>query len=141
MDQPKESLESTVYAWFDIMSRLCDNPYMNIHERRIELFVAANGKAPFEEWMRTLRDKGNKARIFSRIDRLRLGNFGDCKAVGEGVFELRIHVGPGFRLYFGMVGAEVVLLLCGGDKSSQPRDIANAIHYWKEYQSHANEEL
>ena len=114
---------------------------MESAERRIELFVTANGKVPFEEWMRTLRDKSNKARIFSRIDRLRLSLFGDCKAVGEGVSELRIHVGPGFRVYFGLVGTTVVLLLCGGDKSSQARDIAQAIRYWKEYQSHANEEL
>jgi len=114
---------------------------MDTAERKIELFVAANGKAPFEEWMRTLRDKASKARIFSRIDRLRLGNFGDCKGVGEGVFELRIHLGPGFRVYFGTIGTELVLLLCGGDKSSQPRDIANAINYWKEYKARANQEL
>lgn len=114
---------------------------MGMQERKIEIFVATNGKAPFEEWMRTLRDKANKARIFSRIDRLRVGNFGDCKGVGEGVFELRIHVGPGFRVYFGTVGTEVVLLLCGGDKGSQSRDIANAIHYWQEYKAHANQEL
>ena len=114
---------------------------MEIQERRIELFMAANGKAPFEEWMRTLRDKVSKARIFSRIDRLRLGNFGDCKSVGEGVFELRIDFGPGFRVYFGTVCTAVVILLCGGDKSSQQRDIANAIRDWKEYQSHANKKL
>lgn len=66
---------------------------------------------------------------------------GDCKGVGEGVFELRIHTGPGFRVYFGTVGTEVVLLLCSGDKSSQPRDIAQAIDYWKEYQVHANQKL
>lgn len=114
---------------------------MDIQERKIELFIAANGKVPFEEWVRSLRDKATKARIFSRIDRLRLGNFGDCEPVGEGVFELRIHFGPGFRVYFGTVGSEVILLLCGGDKGSQPRDIAAAIRYWKEYKSHANQEL
>ena len=114
---------------------------MDMQERTIELFVAANGKAPFEEWIRTLRDKTNKARIFSRIDRLRLGNFGDCKGVGEGVLELRIHIGPGFRVYFGTIGTKIVLLLCGGDKSSQPRDSVNAIGYWKEYKTHADQEL
>lgn len=114
---------------------------MNPDEHRIELFVAANGKVPFEDWMRGLRDKKSKARIFSRIDRLRMGNFGDCRPVGGGVSELRIHFGPGFRVYFSTVGAKVVLLLCGGDKRSQDRDIVNAIRYWKEYQSNANQKL
>lgn len=114
---------------------------MDGQERRIETFVASNGKVPFEEWLRSLRDKASKARIFSRIDRLRLNNFGDCEPVGEGVFELRIHFGPGFRVYFGLVGKEVVLLLCGGDKSSQSRDIADSIRYWKEYKSRANQKL
>ncbi|MEZ4866254.1 MAG: type II toxin-antitoxin system RelE/ParE family toxin [Caldilineaceae bacterium] len=114
---------------------------MGIQERKVEIFVAANGKVPFEAWINSLRDKASKARIFSRIDRLRLGNFGDCKGVGEGVLELRIHVGPGFRVYFGVIGAEIILLLCGGDKSSQSRDIADAIGYWKEYKARANQEL
>ena len=114
---------------------------MSTRERRLELFVATNGKAPFEEWMRSLRDKVTKARIFSRIDRLRVSNFGDCEPVGDGVFELRIHFGPGFRVYFGMVGDDLVLLLCGGDKRSQKRDIVTAIQYWKEYKSRANEKL
>ncbi|MCX6047919.1 MAG: type II toxin-antitoxin system RelE/ParE family toxin [Chloroflexi bacterium] len=110
-------------------------------ERSIELFIASNAKAPFEEWTRTVRDKASKARIYSRIDRLRLGNFGDCEPVGDGVFELRIHFGPGFRVYFGTVGVEVVLLLCGGDKGSQSRDIDSAIRYWKEYKIRANQKL
>lgn len=91
--------------------------------------------------MGSLRDKATKARIFSRIDRLRVNNFGDCEPVGDGVFELRIHFGPGFRLYFGLVGDELVLLLCGGDKGSQNRDIAAAIRYWKEYKTRANQKL
>ncbi len=119
---------------------------MGSQERRIELFVAANGKSPFEEWMRSLPDKVTKARIFSRIDRLRLNNFGDCEPVGDGVFELRIHFGPGFRVYFGIaskdiVSDEVFLLLCGGDKGSQNRDIAVAIRNWKEYKSRVNQKL
>jgi putative addiction module killer protein len=114
---------------------------MEIQERKIELFIAINGLAPFEEWLRSLHDKASKARIFNRIDRLRLGNFGDCEPVGEGVFELRIHFGPGFRVYFGMVGVKAILLLCGGDKGSQTRDIAVAVRYWKEYKSRANQEL
>jgi putative addiction module killer protein len=114
---------------------------MDSQERKLELFVATNGKSPFEEWMRSLRDKATKARIFSRIDRLRVSNFGDCEPVGDGVFELRIHFGPDFRVYFGIVGDDIVLLLCGGDKSSQNRDITAAIRYWKEYKSRVNQKL
>lgn len=65
-------------------------------------------------------------------------SFGDCRSVGGGVYELRIHFGPGFRVYFGIVGSDVVLLLCGGDKSSQKKDIARAHNYWKEFQHNAN---
>ncbi len=121
---------------FDIVSLLGDNRSMEPKERTLRIFVEHNGKAPFEEWMDTLRDKPTKARIFSRIDRLRLGNFADCEPVGDGVFELRIHFGPGFRVYFGLHGENVVLLLCGGDKGSQNRDIVAARRYWQEFTKH-----
>ena len=109
---------------------------METRERTLLTFTLPNGKAPFEEWLLSLRDKPTQARILRRIDRLRLGNFGDCESVGEGVFELRIHFGPGYRVYFGLHGAQVVLLLCGGDKSTQARDIASAQRYWKEFLTH-----
>jgi putative addiction module killer protein len=101
--------------------------------RRVQIYVAHNGKAPFEQWIHSLRDKQTRARILTRIDRVRLGNLGDCESVGAGVYELRIHFGPGYRVYFGLYGAEVVLLLCGGDKSSQARDIEMAKSYWREF--------
>lgn len=109
---------------------------METRERTLLTFTLPNGSAPFEEWLLSLRDKPTQARILRRIDRLRLGNFGDCNNVGEGVFEIRVHFGPGYRVYFGLHGAEVVLLLCGGDKSTQARDIANAQRYWKEFLTH-----
>jgi putative addiction module killer protein len=102
--------------------------------RHVQIFVTRSGKAPFEQWMQSLRDKQTKARILTRIDRVRLGNFGDCESVGAGVYELRIHSGPGYRVYFAFQGAEIILLLCGGDKSSQSRDITDAKAYWQEYQ-------
>lgn len=86
----------------------------------------------FAEWHRDLRDARARARIAVRIDRLRMGNPGDAKSVGEGVTELRIDCGPGYRLYLTRVGNEIVVLLCGGDKSTQTRDIERAIEMAKE---------
>jgi putative addiction module killer protein len=80
----------------------------------------------FDSWFRRLRDRGAAARIQARIDRAESGNLGDCKAVGEGVSELRVDVGPGYRVYFLQRGAEVIILLAGGEKSTQAKDIAAA---------------
>jgi putative addiction module killer protein len=73
------------------------------------------------------------ARIRARIARVRLGNLGNCEPVGGGVLELKINYGPGYRVYFGQVGMKLVILLCGGDKSSQAEDIRRAIEYWEDY--------
>ena len=102
-------------------------------ERQIETYETTDGKCPFDEWYEALKDRKAKARIRARINRVRLGNFGDCRSVGQGVFELRIHFGSGYRVYFGQVGLTLVVLLCGGDKGSQRRDIRKAQQYWKEY--------
>ena len=88
--------------------------------------------AVFTNWLEGLRDSVARVRIATRIRRMELGNFGDVKPVGEGVSELRITYGPGYRLYFVQQGCEVVILLCGGDKSSQRRDIAAAKQMAKE---------
>lgn len=81
----------------------------------------------FDDWFADLRDVRVKVRIQARIDRAQLGNFGDCEPVGEGVSEMRIHHGPGYRVYFAQRGLEVVILLAGGDKSSQAKDIKKAL--------------
>jgi putative addiction module killer protein len=81
----------------------------------------------FDKWLKGLRDLQAKERIFERIRRLRDGNPGDAKSVGNGVSEMRISYGPGYRLYYTQRGKALVLLLCGGDKSSQKADIARAI--------------
>ena len=85
------------------------------------------------EWLAALRDVRARARVVARIDRLKLGNFGDCKGLGGGVSELRIAYGPGYRVYFALVGVQVVLLLCGGDKDSQDADIAKAVEYLADF--------
>lgn len=82
--------------------------------------------AEFSGWLKNLRDIRARAKVISRIDRLALGNAGDVKAVGEGVSELRINYGPGYRVYFVQRGDEYVVLLCGGDKASQDADIKRA---------------
>jgi putative addiction module killer protein len=81
----------------------------------------------FEQWIGELRDAKGKARILSRLDAAALGNFGDCQSVGEGVSEMRIHFGPGYRVYFTRRGTFVYVLLIGGDKSTQKRDIKRAL--------------
>jgi len=93
-------------------------------------YQKADGSIPFQEWMGRLRDKQAKARINSRIVQLELGNFGDAKPVGEGVIELRVNVGAGYRVYCGRYGENWVVLLCGGDKSSQDEDIERAKGFW-----------
>jgi putative addiction module killer protein len=86
----------------------------------------------FANWLRKLRDEQARARILIRIRRLSLGNFGDVKPVGEGVSELRIDYGPGYRVYFLQIGSLLVLLLIGGTKKSQNADIAKAKELAKE---------
>jgi putative addiction module killer protein len=86
----------------------------------------------FDSWFARLRDRRAAARITMRISRAELGNFGDCAPVGEGVSEMRIHYGPGYRVYFAQRGVEVVLLLAGGDKSSQSKDIKAALKLARE---------
>ena len=81
----------------------------------------------FEHWFTTLKDERAKARIQARIDRAELGNLGDVAPVGGGVSEMRIHYGSGYRVYFLRRGAELIVLLAGGDKSSQPKDIRRAL--------------
>ena len=81
----------------------------------------------FDAWLKALRDPVAKGRVIARIRSAEAGNFGDCRHVGEGVSEMRIHVGPGYRLYYCRRGEAVYLQLCGGDKSSQQRDIGQAI--------------
>lgn len=102
---------------------------------QIRFYVARNGKKPFVHWIESIKDVKARYRIKERLDRLRLGNFGDHKFVSEGVYELRLDFGSGYRIYFGKEGNKIILLLCGGNKASQRKDIKKAIVYWKDYLS------
>ena len=103
-------------------------------EHEVRIYATSDGTEPFTAWELGLKDRIARARIRARIGRLRVGNFGDSKRVGE-VFELRVDVGPGYRVYYGREGSDVVILLCGGDKGSQSRDIKRAEEYWRDYRS------
>ena len=96
-------------------------------------YLTESGRDVFGEWLAGLRDARTKAKIVARIDCLSAGNFGDCKALRGGLFELRIDWGPGYRVYYAMVGRAYVLLLCGGDKRKQPSDIKRALAYLEDY--------
>lgn len=106
---------------------------LDTNSREIEFYRTQNGRIPFTKWFESLRDTRVQARIEARLVLLEAGNFGDYRSVGRGVFELRVHIGAGYRIYFGEVDNTVVLLLCGGDKSSQQRDIERAKMYWQDY--------
>ncbi len=97
-------------------------------------YVTETGTVVVSEWLAGLSDTQARARIAARFLRLAAGNFGDCKPVGGGVWEMRIDYGPGYRVYYAMAGKTCVLLLCGGDKRKQSADIARAAQYWSDYQ-------
>lgn len=100
---------------------------------RVIVFAEKNGNEPFTQWLYELKDSVGRKRILIRITRLEQGNYGDCEPVGEGVSELRMFFGPGYRVYFGEDEENIVVLLCGGDKGSQEQDIKKAKAYWQEY--------
>jgi putative addiction module killer protein len=115
---------------------------METHERYLREYITRTGRNPFGGWLRSITDTTTRARIRTRLSRLRLGNFGDTRSVGEGVHELRLDFGPGYRVYYGLIGDIIVLLLGGGDKRSQARDIRDAKRHWREFkEDHADERL
>lgn len=105
--------------------------------RRIVHYETEDGRDPFDAWVRSLRGTPAQTKVLIRIDRAEEGNLGDHAAVGEGVSEMRIHWGPGPRIYYGEDGDDLVLLT-GGDKSTQDKNIATAKEYWRDYNAQAN---
>ena len=104
-----------------------------VRKRVIEIYTTEDGRQPFKDWFLGLKDKNTRARISRYIDRLEIGLLGDFKGVGDGVFELRLFFGPGYRIYFAEHGEVTVVLLLGGDKGTQAKDIETAKTYWKNY--------
>ncbi len=100
----------------------------------IRHYLTATGRDPYQEWLDKLKDLMGRIAIQRRVDRVAEGNFGDHKPLQEGVSELRIDLGPGYRVYYAMESATIVLLLCGGIKRPQEADINRATRYWGEYQ-------
>jgi putative addiction module killer protein len=101
----------------------------------IRHYVSRAGKDIFDDWLRDLADARAQAKIAVRINRVAAGNFGDCKALRQGLSELRIDWGPGYRIYYALTGRDCVLLLCGGDKRKQSADIERALGYLKDYKA------
>jgi len=100
----------------------------------IEYYITDTGKVPFEDWLEDL-DKPIRAIIRSRLARIMLGNFGDCHSIqgAKGISEIRFDVGSGYRIYYGKEGNNIIILLIGGNKRTQTRDIEKAKHYWRDY--------
>ncbi len=105
---------------------------MQVRTREVKILELSNGKVPFESWLESLSPAFMRS-VDARITRVRDGNFGDHKSVAEGVFELRIIQGPGLRVYYGLDGEELVILITGGNKGSQKKDVKVAHKLWKDY--------
>lgn len=99
---------------------------------KILIYKVESEKSPFDKWLKEL-DVTNRAIVRARLKRIALGNFGDCKSLGENLWEVRINFGPGYRIYYGQIEDKIILLLSGGDKGSQSRDIEKARKYWSNY--------
>ena len=106
----------------------------------IRHYLAADGKDVYLDWLRRLRDMKARVAVERRLIRLEQGNFGDHRFCRNGVWELRIDVGPGYRVYYALSGGQVVLLLCGGDKRTQNADIGQACEHWQDWQRRGRDE-
>ena len=101
----------------------------------LSALILENGTCPFEDWFKDIRDTRTKQRIQVRLDRIECGNLGEYATVGEGVSEFKLNFGSGYRIYFGRTGTTLIVLLVGGDKSTQDNDIKTARQFWKDYRN------
>ncbi len=102
----------------------------------IKIYHDQRGHEPFKAWIKSLRDKKVITQIYKRLKIVSFGNLGDYRAIGNGLFELRLHFGAGYRIYYGKIGQEIILLLAGGIKASQAKDIKKAKLYWQDYKNY-----
>ncbi len=107
---------------------------MEIRPRSIKKYITESGRCPFDEWLNALGDKRTQAVVTNRLLRIAQGNLGLCRSIGGSLQELKIDFGAGLRVYFAEDGDTIVVLLCGGDKSTQSKDIDKAQEYWADYQ-------
>ena len=109
--------------------------YYNIVKvkREARYYATDNGKVPFQKWLDSIKDTKAHGIVLQRIDRAEDGNFGDCVPLDNGVSEMRIHLNPGYRIYYALEGGMLIILLIGGVKGTQKRDIKKAKEYWQEY--------
>ena len=103
-------------------------------------YLTADGRDVFANWLKQVRDPIAKVQIIKRVNRVELGNFGDHSFCRDGVWELRVPIGAGYRIYYALAGLDVVLLLSGGDKRTQDADIDRAVRYWQDWQSRPDDE-
>ncbi|MDP2951362.1 MAG: type II toxin-antitoxin system RelE/ParE family toxin [bacterium] len=108
---------------------------MQVMPTKLLTYKDKNGREPFEEWLDSLSDQKTQSIILNRLNRVSLGNFGDCRNLGQGIYEFRIHYGSGFRIYFGMIEKLVIILLLAGAKKSQKQDITKAKEYWQDFKN------
>jgi putative addiction module killer protein len=106
---------------------------MEVRVKKLQKYITENGRCPFDEWVESLGDKRTQAIVVTRLNRVVQGNYGLCKSLGGGIWELKIDFGAGLRVYFAEDGNTIVVLLCGGDKSTQSKDIMKAQEYWADY--------
>jgi len=111
---------------------------MEVRERNVLYYQTAARTFPFRDWRSGLNDD-TRAAVDARIARFRGGNLGDSKPIGGGASENRIDLGPGYRIYYGLDGMDLIILLCGGDKPRQDTDIARALEYWDDYKQRKRE--
>jgi putative addiction module killer protein len=115
-------------------------PLYENKSREVEYFVTEEGKCPVLDWLKSFKDKTAKSKVMVRIKRASLGNLGDHKYLRDGICEMRIPFGPGLRIYFAITASdELLLLLVGGNKSSQDRDIIKSVNFLKEYKGSSSE--
>ncbi len=113
--------------------------YYNIPEvkrkREAEYYLTDKGKVPFQEWLDAIKNAEVHGIVLQRIDRAEDGNFGDWKPLKGGIYDMRIHLSPGYRIYFALEGRRLIILLLGGEKRNQKRNIGKAKEYWEDYKN------